>query len=217
MLSTRNRPSSSTTRTPSPLPSGATTSAARPSTAASLVGLWPTTSARPSSGIAVEHAAKRSPQQHGLLLDEVGIDPAHRLEVGALARRSETPLASGPRPTSGAPGRRSRARRPGRRCAGGSPPSRWPGPHRSSRTGCTAGTAGPARSPRPPRPLPGSARPRRCPCDATARRTSCPFLYPSRQASRVPCWGRPQGRFLGSAGAFPRVLRSFGGPSRAAR
>ncbi len=56
-------------------------------------------------GQRVEDAAKRSPQQHRLLLDEVGIDPAQSPRDRRPCPRLRTRLASGPRPTSGAQGR----------------------------------------------------------------------------------------------------------------
>lgn len=67
--------------------SGATSSPVRPSTAASLVGLCPTTSARPPLGKSRHHSPQRATEQPGVVLDQVGVHLAHPLEAGALAGR----------------------------------------------------------------------------------------------------------------------------------
>jgi hypothetical protein len=56
-----------------------------PLTAASLVGLWPTTSARPPSGRLFGHPPHRPAEQLRLVLDKIGIDCPHLVDQGSLA------------------------------------------------------------------------------------------------------------------------------------
>ena len=82
---TAKRPSSSVTITPSPLPNGGTSCPVRPSTAASLVGLWPTHRRRPSPGSCAKTPRSAAPRTTVSLSTSSGSSCAHRLEVSATA------------------------------------------------------------------------------------------------------------------------------------
>ena len=83
---TVNLPPSSTSSTPAPLPSGSTVWPVRPATAASFVGLWPTTNARPPSGSDSTTPRSAAAQEAFLVVDEVRVDPSDLFDGGALAR-----------------------------------------------------------------------------------------------------------------------------------
>jgi hypothetical protein len=72
-----------------------------PSTAASLVGLWPTASAPSSLGEPLEHAAQRGAQDGGVLALQVGIGRAQGVQIaaaGALVGRAPAILHAGAQP-----------------------------------------------------------------------------------------------------------------------